>query len=594
MNTQAKKTALITILTSSLLLGHWATNYAIDKLGIPTEEAIPLSPVGPEFQVNTYTEDNQTGPALAMDEDGNFVVVWESGDPPPTIGQDGDWEGIFAQRYDHSGAPIGVEFQVNTHTNLTQEDSAVAMNHSGAFVVVWDSKDQDGSGSGIYGQRYNKLGTPVGSEFQVNTVTPLTQAGPDVAMNVNGDFVIVWESNGQTGTYETFARRYNYSGQPLGAEFQVNTSTYGSQGFTRIAMNDSGAFVVVWRSTHGLDGDGHGVFGQLYDSLGNPDGPEFRINSTTIGDQTHPDVAMDADGNFIVIWVSYNPDIMGDPTLLFGQRYDFTGAPVGSEFQIASDIWGGYLPAVTMDDDRNAWASWTKDGAIFAQGFDPTGALIGTEFQVNSFAGSGQVSPRIVINNNGHAVVAWYGSGQDGDGAGIFAQRFHENRPPSCKSAIAVPSNLFSNDHAFHVIDIANVSDPDGDAVTLTVDEIYQDERVNARTGGVTVPDGQGVGTNAAEVRDEHLAFGNGRTYRIYFTAEDEWGASCSKAVFVRASPQGKFDADWIIYDSTDIPSINGEFKNATRTQPITPSLDGRLRNLTPSVRAQPIGNLTR
>jgi uncharacterized membrane protein len=33
---------------------------------------------GAEFQVNTYTTDHQTSPAVAADAAGNFVVVWES------------------------------------------------------------------------------------------------------------------------------------------------------------------------------------------------------------------------------------------------------------------------------------------------------------------------------------------------------------------------------------------------------------------------------------------------------------------------------------------------------------------------------------
>ena len=41
----------------------------------------------------------------------------------------------------------------------------------GGFVVTWTSDGQDGSGYGIYGQRYAADGTAVGSEFRVNTFT---------------------------------------------------------------------------------------------------------------------------------------------------------------------------------------------------------------------------------------------------------------------------------------------------------------------------------------------------------------------------------------------------------------------------------------
>ena len=48
----------------------------------------------------------------------------------------------------------------------------------GGFVVTWSSAGQDGSGLGIYGQRYAADGTPVGSEFRVNTYTPATRSIP--------------------------------------------------------------------------------------------------------------------------------------------------------------------------------------------------------------------------------------------------------------------------------------------------------------------------------------------------------------------------------------------------------------------------------
>jgi CheY-like chemotaxis protein len=48
----------------------------------------------------------------------------------------------------------GPEFQVNTYTTGIQRYPAVAMADSGDFVVVWHSRDQDGSGWGIFGQRF--------------------------------------------------------------------------------------------------------------------------------------------------------------------------------------------------------------------------------------------------------------------------------------------------------------------------------------------------------------------------------------------------------------------------------------------------------
>jgi len=55
------------------------------------------------------------------------------------------------------GNPLGPEFRVNTYTTSYQSWPAVASDSSGNFVVVWESNFQDGSNSGVFGQRYNMM-----------------------------------------------------------------------------------------------------------------------------------------------------------------------------------------------------------------------------------------------------------------------------------------------------------------------------------------------------------------------------------------------------------------------------------------------------
>src|SRR5262245_30697652 len=140
--------------------------------------AVPtFGPVGPEFRVNTVTADAQSTPVVAADADGDFVVAWQS------LGQDGSGFGVYAKRYSAAGAPLGVEFRVNTYTTGHQYAQAVAMGAAGDFVVAWESYPQDGSGYGVYAQRYSAAGAPLGGEFRVNTFTADTQALPAAAMD---------------------------------------------------------------------------------------------------------------------------------------------------------------------------------------------------------------------------------------------------------------------------------------------------------------------------------------------------------------------------------------------------------------------------
>ncbi|HEV8268176.1 MAG TPA: hypothetical protein VGR00_08090, partial [Thermoanaerobaculia bacterium] len=175
---------------------------------------------GPEFRVNTYTTNIQRAAAVAVDGSGNFVVVWSSQNEESAA----SGLGIFGQRYASSGSPVGGEFLVNSRTTNAQYAPSVASDSSGNFVVVWQGAGQDGNGYGVFGQRFNSAGTPAGAEFRVSSYTTLNQRAPAVAAAPSGDFVAVWESaSGDGSSYGVFGQRYASSGSPLGSEFPINT-----------------------------------------------------------------------------------------------------------------------------------------------------------------------------------------------------------------------------------------------------------------------------------------------------------------------------------------------------------------------------------
>jgi hypothetical protein len=272
------------------------------------------APAGPEFLVNTYTTAHQYQAAAAADLFGNFVVAWTS------AGQDGLGAGVFGQRYAAgSGVPIGPEFRVNTYTTGDQYRPAVAA-APGGFVVVWQDGTVGGGGGagrGVFGQRYDSSGAPLGAEFQVETYTTGFQGFPSVSADASGDFVVVWHSDGQDGSdLGVFGQRYSSAGSPLGPEFRVNTYTTGFQGSPAVTVDGAGNFAVVW---HGADGSGSGVFGQRYASSGVPLGSEFRVNTHTTDNQASASVASIGGGTFVVAWQSSGQD--GYAYGVFSQRY---------------------------------------------------------------------------------------------------------------------------------------------------------------------------------------------------------------------------------------------------------------------------------
>ncbi len=326
------------------------------------------SPQGSEFRVNTYTTAVQRDPTVAVDGAGSFVVVWES------YSQDGSSFGVFGQRFNSAGSEAGSEFRVNTYTTGSQNYPAVAADGSGGFVVAWQSQGQDGSAYGVFGQRFDSAGSRVGSEFQVNSFATDDQTRPAVAADSSGNFVVAWNSLDEDGSsWGVFGQRFNSAGSPLGSEFQVNSYTTDAQWVPAVATDSSGNFLVAWSSNR-QDGSSWGVFGQQFSSTGSRVGSEFQVNTYTTNYQEGPAVAADGSGNFVVAWNSYSgQDGSGGPGV-FGQRYAFAGGSVGSEFQINSYTTGAQAhPTVAAGNSGNfvvAWDSYDQDGSndgVFGQ-----------------------------------------------------------------------------------------------------------------------------------------------------------------------------------------------------------------------------------
>ncbi len=135
---------------------------------------------------------------ISMDAVGNYVIVWD--EHAETYLEDD----VFLKRYHWSGAPMHDQYLVHSEPNGAQSDPWVSMNDEGEYVVVWQS-DAGATGSEIMGQRFAAMGDItgypdlIGGEFRVNHYVAGRQRYAGVGMGANG-FVTVWESYGQDGS----------------------------------------------------------------------------------------------------------------------------------------------------------------------------------------------------------------------------------------------------------------------------------------------------------------------------------------------------------------------------------------------------------
>jgi hypothetical protein len=320
------------------------------------------APLTNEFRVNTTTTGDQVDPSVGMDIFGNFVVTWTSRT------QDGGTAGIYGQRYDSNGLALGTEFLINTTSAGDQTASSVAMDGLNGFFVTWTSAGQDGAGAGIYARRYDMTGLPRTGEVRVNTTTAGDQTDSAVVVNrVTGDAVVTWTSSAQDGSgLGVYAQRFDANATLVGSEFKINTYTTGDQSDPALAINRlTGDFIVTWTSV-GQDGSGAGIFAQRFSKLGVAQGTEFRVNTTTAGDQTDSSVALDAHGHAIVTWAGTTTT---NGVQIYGQQLTLGGAKKEGEIVINNTAAGDQkLPSVTSDYLGRLTVIWSGAGSADSTG----------------------------------------------------------------------------------------------------------------------------------------------------------------------------------------------------------------------------------
>lgn len=179
-----------------------------------------------------------------------------------------------------------------------------------------------------------------------------------------------------------------------------------------------------------------------------------------------------------------------------------------------------------------------------------------------------------------HALGAQYAGTGNFLGSSSAAVVVRVNRPPDLGSVRPSVAEIWPPNHKMVDVSILGVSDPDGDAVTLRVDQISQDEAINGTGDGDTGPDGAGIGSATAQVRAERAgggkAPGNGRVYALWFSATDAAGGVANGKVLVRV-PYDQSPKQPPVDDGQRYNSVTGQAFRAPAKllAPVTPSALG-------------------
>ncbi len=288
----------------------------------------------------------------------------------------------------------------------------------------------EGIASGDYDLFFGVLdseGNPAGTPLPLNDFTAGAQTSASLAPSKDGGFVACWHSQFQDGDgYGIVAQFLNATGAKQGKEFVVNTKAAGAQSGPDIALLNSGSFVVVW--TDGApDPEDNAVKGQILSATGEKVGGEFQVDVPDEGLQFEPSVSAAPDGGFLVAYISHKAVVLrkfaADLTVVWdeqvvGEGVGWTSTPRVSGFQDGSAV----VAWIQGMDNKN------EEYAVFSRRYGPSGTPKSAKTQVQAFTPLKMSNPNGILtlaaHEDGSYLLAWHSEGQDGDGLGVFAQRF--------------------------------------------------------------------------------------------------------------------------------------------------------------------------
>ncbi|WP_157961302.1 calcium-binding protein [Microvirga flavescens] len=328
----------------------------------------------------------------------------------------------------------GPEIRMDVSEGKNPYDLEVEGLSDGGWISCWMEGSATGPGQELFFQRYNAKGEPVGTVIQV-TSPPVAPASTglnghgNVTLMADGGWLITWVNT--TATESTvYQRRYDKNGDPLNDGQVIGTPTDGFNRNTYAATLSDGSYVVTWAqsATSSADFD---VYQQHFDADGNPLGTESIISSTTTNDQVRSQIAALKDGGWVVTW--YSGGATGGE--IHQQRFNSSGSKVGAETIVnATTADRQSIPDIAVLADGSYVITWqsnlqdSSDFGVYQRHYDENGNAITGEIQVNTSVQGYQGDANIAALADGGWTVTWQGADQNQAGVyRIFQQTFNSN-----------------------------------------------------------------------------------------------------------------------------------------------------------------------
>lgn len=367
------------------------------------------------------------GARVAMDDNDNIIVMWfqfDTGDGPNDPNN-----GINYARY-HSGAwsaPIKlIDGDAVYQIAMDNQGHAIALLAIGGDIVALQFFP------GTWGVA-NLVEHQAGFASQ-----------PQEAMASNGDAIVVWQQfdGGHDSVYSRM-----YVGGVWGPVTLVEHGT-GDAWSPQVAMNDQGNAIVVWQQ---YDGSSHlSLYAKcLTSGIWGP----VKLLEYASGDAWSPQVALDCSGNSVVVWTQYDSS-----SHLSVYARQFSSGSWGPVTALENGNGNAWSPQVAMDCNGNTIVVWSQLDGTFHMNVYAKCLSSGTWGAVTSLkAGSGEAtSARIAMDCNGNAIAVWSQTWWPSDGgqelSGIYADHFSSGAwgTPKLLEKNSVNNNLYAPEIAIN------------------------------------------------------------------------------------------------------------------------------------------------
>ncbi len=344
---------------------------------------------------------NATSPQVAMDGKGNAIIVWHQ--------NDGKKSQIF--KSEHRGGvwthPGGLSDNISPD-GQNAYNPQVAMDDRGNAIIVW--QQGDGSKNQIFKSEY-RGGVWTHPGGLSDNISPDGQdaSSPQVAMDNDGNAIIVWRQL-DGANYQIFMSVYRCGVWTHPGGISDNISPDGQEADNpQVAMDNNGNAIIVWKQYEGSSSN------QIFMS-------EYRngvwIHPQNISDyisivhqNAHdPQVAMDDNGNAIIVWMQW--DGANDQIFMSEYRRGAWKHPASRSDNISPDKQSAYLPQVAMDNNENAVIVWQQIDGSKRQIFKSEcwgGVWKHPDGLSDNISPDGQegLAPQVAMDDNGNAVIVW-------------------------------------------------------------------------------------------------------------------------------------------------------------------------------------------